>query len=75
LTPPKAIEEGAKRHHMELVALGRLSEQMARINTVVYGDPTGKQKRTTQDGTTNAEDHPRKRTKTEATTRTDETQN
>jgi deoxycytidylate deaminase len=74
LNPPKAIEEGAKRHQMELVALGRLSEQMARINTLVYGDPNGKQKQTTKDGTTtNVEDHPRKRAKTEATT--DETQN
>jgi deoxycytidylate deaminase len=68
LNPPKAIEEGAKRHQMELVALGRLSEQMARINTLVYGDPNGKKKQTTKDGTTKVEEHPRKRTKTEQTT-------
>jgi deoxycytidylate deaminase len=45
LTPPKLIEEAAKRHNIEVVALGRIQEQTARVNTLIYGDPNGKKKR------------------------------
>ena len=45
LAPPKAIEEGARRHKIELVVLGRLKEQTARLNTLIYGNPDGKRKK------------------------------
>lgn len=45
LKPPKLIEEAAKRHNIQLVALGGISEQMARINSLIYGDPNGKKKK------------------------------
>jgi deoxycytidylate deaminase len=48
LTPPKTIVEAAKRHQIEMVALDNLKEQMARINILIYGNPQGK-KRVTSD--------------------------
>jgi deoxycytidylate deaminase len=58
LTPPQPIEAGARRNGIELIALGKLQEQTARINTLIHGDPKGKKRDSKEDG-----DGPRKRIK------------
>lgn len=44
LTCPEPIKNGAQRNKIELVALGNVQEQTARINTLIYGDPKGKKR-------------------------------
>lgn len=39
---PSPIVEGAKKNNIELSVLGKIQEQTARINTLVYGNPNGK---------------------------------
>lgn len=38
------VFSGAENMGIELVKLGRISEQKARINTLIYGDPNGKRR-------------------------------
>lgn len=50
LDPPKVIQVGAERNKIELVILRDHGEQMARINSLIYGDPAGKMKRSPVEG-------------------------
>lgn len=55
LDPPKVIQDGASRNKIELVTFRDHDKQTSRINTLIYGDPSGKKKRTTDEDEKRAE--------------------
>jgi deoxycytidylate deaminase len=65
LTPPTTIVDASKRHHIEIVALENMKEQMARINLLIYGDPQGKKRTSSTKKSGDDSNARRKQTKTE----------
>ena len=43
--PPPKIRETAQKNNIEYVAISNHAEQMARINTLIHGDPSGKKRK------------------------------
>jgi deoxycytidylate deaminase len=55
LDPPKLIQDGAARNKIELVTFRDHGQQTSRINTLIYGDPSGKRRRITDEDSNRVE--------------------